>query len=180
MVGEPRRNWPNYIGIVVRGKGCGKRIRRSAWNVSICSSHSLLYATSPRPCSSDLTSNLTLLLYVRRLFTRLSDVARSFIVVDASFAPGIFAPATVVCTQYLSICTRYLEYLGFSPYPVTLTGCYWLLSDLEPALFQTQITLFEPSALGETLHIYCLPESHTCDHWYDWKCIGRPSKSWGS
>jgi hypothetical protein len=65
--------------------------------------------------------------YVRRLFTRLSDVAPSFIVVDASFAPGIFAPgifapATVVCTQYLSLCTRYLEYLGFSPYPVTATA----------------------------------------------------------
>jgi hypothetical protein len=74
-----------------------------------------LLFTQPPVCYLTSTSNLTLLPYVRRLFTRLSDVAPSFIVVDASFAPGIFAPATVVCTQYLSICTRYLEYLGFSP-----------------------------------------------------------------
>jgi hypothetical protein len=73
----------------------------------------------PPVCYLTSTSNLTLLLYVRRLFTRLSDVAPSFIVVHASFAPGIFAPATVVCTQYLSLCTRYLEYLEFPPYPVT-------------------------------------------------------------
>jgi hypothetical protein len=74
----------------------------------------------PPVCYLTSTSNLTLLLFVRRLFTRLSDVAPSFIVVDASFAPGTFAPATVVCTQYLSLCTRYLEYLGFPPYPVTV------------------------------------------------------------
>jgi hypothetical protein len=38
---------------------------------------------------------------------------------------------------------------------ISFTGGYSLLSDLEPSLFQTQLTLFQPSALSETLHISC-------------------------
>jgi hypothetical protein len=51
---------------------------------------------------SDVISFSILTSLRRRLFSGLSDTTPSFIVVDAVFAPSIFAPATA-CTQHLSI-----------------------------------------------------------------------------
>jgi hypothetical protein len=105
-----RASWKFLVFVevlVFRGKGCGKRIKRSAWNVSLCSSRSSLYATSPRPCflESDVLSfsNLTTfpVPHVRRLFSGLSDKASIFHIRRRSS-----------CTQHLctrNLCTQYLR-----------------------------------------------------------------------
>jgi hypothetical protein len=71
---------------------------------------------------------------------------------------GGFRVSDVACVgldgQYLLQDTL-LETSSRCAHLISFTGGYSLLSDLEPSLFQTQLTLFQPSALSETLHISC-------------------------
>jgi hypothetical protein len=50
-----------------------------------------------------------------------------------------------------------LETTSRCAHVIDLTGCYWLLSDVDPSLFQMQITLSAHSVLSETVYISSAP-----------------------